>query len=1038
MPLVTNENFGRLLQAITAIGDAASVKASTLPEYQQFIAAFPLERLKDLSADEYCVGKGTDSFCRWLERGLEPVLGRYMPGTSRGHLVYFTKADGEFYKHRRLKELSDEAALRYTLKVQWTVASANLEEDPRWIDDDGQIYERAGAAPRVTMGHGRKLRLLSAYHPDDVIPISSSNHVGHFLAALGCSAGDIPPKGEPVARMLLLKQYYRLARQTHPELSTRGFMLALYDKELGIAPAKPDDEVDTSLDEEDEASPAYLLTWNPENFKIGGNGDIEVGADLRWTCHSKQPQPGDTVYLIRLGVEPRGIVVKGTVTEGSHEAPHWKDPSKPTRYIRFRIDEARPSAAQGLLPMALLTHAAPEQRWSPQSSGVGIAPAAEAIVRRLWDEGRGKHSLRQALEWFAQPGPTAEPALADWLPRYRDLTARVAALPHDPAQMDEQVLAEMWGAQVNGVANVGQGALSSKELSSSRALLADLSSRIVASPSAQTLAEVEGLWRKAVQEGSLRILNRAVIRRAFASASPRRFTSLLRDEDCQRIRAVLERQFELLPEGAAGNDWATMNAQLTAAMEAAGLNPDEAEERNVALWRLLQHLSSTDTAASAAKGTGAQTTAAASELPRALIRPRNLILHGPPGTGKTYGAVQEAVSLLAPELLEGEPDRATIKARFDEYVAAGRIVFTTFHQSFSYEDFVEGLRAEADDEGRLRYTVASGVFKTLCHGGTPQFVAGEQINGYEVLRWTPDVLELRKPNGKVLPIGMQLLLGLRSLVRSGRITISDISQKQVFEKVPDTDLEPYLVNGYYNVLPHIVERMVTTADPVPRVLIIDEINRGNVARIFGELITLIEPSKRAGMSEALFVTLPYSKERLTVPSNLHIIGTMNTADRSLVGLDVALRRRFEFRELEPRPELLDGVAVNSVAIAPLLRAMNERIELLLDRDHRLGHAYFLSLVEFPTMEELAKVFRSSVLPLLLEYFFDDLERVRWVLNDHCKPAALQFLTASQAAVQALTIDGIAPPARGTRWVVNDAAFRHPDAYAGIVPTAPSL
>ncbi|MEE3591218.1 AAA family ATPase, partial [Pseudomonas aeruginosa] len=124
-----------------------------------------------------------------------------------------------------------------------------------------------------------------------------------------------------------------------------------------------------------------------------------------------------------------------------------------------------------------------------------------------------------------------------------------------------------------------------------------------------------------------------------------------------------------------------------------------------------------------------------------------------------------------------------------------------------------------------------------------------------------------------------------------------------------------------------------------RVLIIDEINRGNVSRIFGELITLIEQSKRAGAEEALSVVLPYSKQRFSVPQNVYLIGTMNTADRSLAGLDIALRRRFEFREMPPRPELLDDVRIGGLNVGQLLRTMNQRIEVLLDRDHCLGHAY---------------------------------------------------------------------------------------------------
>ena len=125
-------------------------------------------------------------------------------------------------------------------------------------------------------------------------------------------------------------------------------------------------------------------------------------------------------------------------------------------------------------------------------------------------------------------------------------------------------------------------------------------------------------------------------------------------------------------------------------------------------------------------------------------------------------------------------------------------------------------------------------------------------------------------------------------------------------------------------------------------LIIDEINRGNVSRIFGELITLVEPSKRDGSDEALEVTLPYSKQRFGIPGNIYLIGTMNTADRSLTGLDIALRRRFKFREISLQPDLLKGIIVNGVDIEKLLMILNERIEVLLDRDHCLGAQLFFA------------------------------------------------------------------------------------------------
>lgn len=378
-----------------------------------------------------------------------------------------------------------------------------------------------------------------------------------------------------------------------------------------------------------------------------------------------------------------------------------------------------------------------------------------------------------------------------------------------------------------------------------------------------------------------------------------------------------------------------------------------------------------------------------------LQTPQNLnrILFGAAGTGKTYNTINHALSILDNKTLEelDNKDRIQLKADFDRYVEQGRIKFVTFHQSFSYEDFVEGIRAETDGDGKLRYEVKAGVFKEVCNlaksYGFNAVVGAEFGRGYRLEKINSSILEIRKPNGNLIHLSLDLANFLLQKVVQGIITIEDISQKKAIEKLEENNplIEPFILNGYCTVWANLIQLILdlrnnNASDQPPYVLIVDEINRGNISRIFGELITLIEDSKRQGAEEELSVTLPYSKEEFSVPSNLYIIGTMNSSDRSLTGLDIALRRRFTFIEMPPKPELLNDVVVDALNIAEVLKVINQRIEVLLDRDHCLGHANFMSLKKLPTREHLAEIFKQKIIPQLQEYFFDDWSKIKMVLN----------------------------------------------------------
>lgn len=1031
MSLSVNADFSRLLDYLKAQGAAAQKRSEDSQEYRDFLHAFPLSRLNQLTLDEYCVGKGDGaSFCWWIERGLVEALGRYMPGTAKGHLLYFQE-DDSLYKNRRLLDLGDEEALRYTLSIQSTIAAAD-PTDLLWVDDDKEIYRRAGVEPRVTVGAGRKLRLLACYHPVQTLPISSSDHLGHFLQRLGCPPADIPSAKLPVARMLKLREYYQLACESVPGLSPYGFMRGLYSEELGLRPAKPESEQDVQ-----PGQPSYLLTWNPAHFKLGGDAGVELGQEIDWSCHSKQPQPGDVVYLVRLGQEPRGIVARGLVTEGAHDGPDWKDASKTRNYIRFRIDEHRPDCARGLLPMLLLNKAMPTQRWNPQSSGVEIAPAIAARLELLWQAGEGQHSLRQYVAWSSADRKESCPG---WLRIYQEVTALAKALRTGQAPLDQAALERLWVERENGVSSLKLGLFSRDELNEQQAVIREITQRIMDAPSAQTHAQVMKDWRLAVESKQFSANRPAMVNRVFAAFAPERFTTLLKPEDCQRLLQGLRELFQL-DVAHEKQDWCALNEQIMACMSLAGLDTDAVLPNNIAMWQLLAALQG-------AKGDVLEDVQEGDARVAARDIPLNQILFGPPGTGKTFSVVEETLKILAPEVLD-TPTREIWKNAFDQLVLDGRVRFVTFHQSFSYEDFVEGLRAVSEG-GQLHYKVEPGVFKLLCDDARHQ--EGAQTEDDVLNAFLEEVTEspvtLTTVRGKSFDVryrpGNETFTCQPKASENALELPANIEHVRLFmrgEKPASVYCESY-VRGIAEHLRGKLENGgagQSNGERRPYVLVIDEINRGNVSRIFGELITLIETSKRDGAAESLSVTLPYSKERFTVPDNVYLLGTMNTADRSLAGLDIALRRRFVFKEMMPNPSLLNGVVVEGIDIGQLLAVMNQRIEVLLDRDHCLGHAYFMSLKSGDSLRQLEVIFRNQILPLLQEYFFEDWQRISWVLNDqHAKANGCEpFVRKPQndRGLEALFGNDVAGKLNDQRWELNDKALGSAESYRNILGSA---
>lgn len=403
--------------------------------------------------------------------------------------------------------------------------------------------------------------------------------------------------------------------------------------------------------------------------------------------------------------------------------------------------------------------------------------------------------------------------------------------------------------------------------------------------------------------------------------------------------------------------------------------------------------------------------------------PKNLILHGPPGTGKTYQTIERSV-LIANPSFSPKASRDEFRIEYERLVEAEQIVFTTFHQSMSYEDFIEGLKPELakNIDGEVRYKIEAGIFKNICDdarlsSNDTDDVSDEDlefIDKYDVflefIRETLKVdslytLDSRKDGVNVFIDGISDQGNFSVTHKEGKrsYTVSKERLRKLNEKLPDVN-EVTSVNkqfreiiggsnstAYWAVLNAIQnfklkQKKDTTHKTIPVrteknfVLIIDEINRGNVSQIFGELITLIEDDKRLGGKEALKVTLPYSKKFFGVPSNLYIIGTMNTADRSVEALDTALRRRFVFEEITPKPKYLENsiLKINfGIDIEKILEAVNRRLEALLDKDHQIGHSFFINV---SSIEELKIVWGNKIIPLLQEYFFGDFGKIGLVLG----------------------------------------------------------
>ena len=493
--------------------------------------------------------------------------------------------------------------------------------------------------------------------------------------------------------------------------------------------------------------------------------------------------------------------------------------------------------------------------------------------------------------------------------------------------------------------------------------------------------------------------------------------------------------------------------------------------------------------------------------------PKNLILYGPPGTGKTYNSVIYAVAICEETSVDTlKKERySEILRRYREYTEEGRISFTTFHQSYGYEEFIEGIKPRLSNENSesLDYVLEDGLFKKFClrakdstinsegitipakskiwgmflGGSGNTSVKAECFQNNEIRLGFHDISDDNLDDLGVNSCKKRMITSFINLMEVGDLVLIAENTKSIDaigvitgDYEFDESREDYarkrkvrwlIKNESHDIteiLPDDRKQMPRTTifsldylkrenilkllsksldievqrDTRPRVFIIDEINRGNISKIFGELITLIEESKREGALEEMHAILPYSKVDFSVPNNVFILGTMNTADRSIALMDTALRRRFAFEEMLPDTKILDELGIGIVSfddqieldLSKMIETINNRIAYLYDREHTIGHAFFTKLALNYNIETLAEIFKKKIIPLLQEYFYDDYEKIQLVLgdNDTNKPLENRFIVEEELKIDSIFKGNTNIDLPKKSYRINDQAFTDINSY----------
>ena len=733
---------------------------------------------------------------------------------------------------------------------------------------------------------------------------------------------------------------------------------------------------------------AYLLTWNPDNwnwpdYKEKVQAAKEGKAVIEsWTSSSKQPKVGDQVFLLKTKV---GIIGHGHVEKASYDAPHYNSEKAKdgltTNHIDVKFDWLMDETENNYISIDLLESVFPKQTWRPQSSGIEI-----------------KEEYINNLEKVFQQVKSIPNSRIDFGAVYTFLKNYCRRRYSDPEKAENQK------AEMEEIKKVGQAAYSAFNRYGKfiEKLLPGF--KMKKSNSWQNSGNLmKYFWIEYKKEGYEDLAHSiSISMNAYPEYNKKKGVTLsvrveAKDSQCKKDSVFSEKevykihnsildlpikktdnlyyQASVKPKERKlfkkiGNDAGEVRKELDQlekvqiVKEIIGMyeeqnTPDILMQTVQAIAELTPYyehiLEVRENRIKEKEGSlmineEPVTTYDLHQSGNAFAK--NSILYGPPGTGKTYYTAYYSVAICDGTTiakLEEKPYGEVLE-RFNTLKKEGRIAFTTFHQSYGYEEFIEGIRpvmAGEEEKKSIEYEIVPGVFKKFCDDA--------------------------------------------SLV-----------------------------------------------DDKLYVFIIDEINRGNISKIFGELITLIEETKRKEEAEGLTAFLPYSKQAFGVPKNVYILGTMNTADRSIALMDTALRRRFNFIEMMPDCRTIEDVVIRQngkeVNIGNILDIINRRIEFLFDREHTIGHAFFTSLKNdnLNSIERIAAIFRNSIIPLLQEYFYDDYEKIRLVLGDnHKKDEQFQFVKKINITPKELFGESIRLESTAV-YSLNEDALGKIESYQGIL------